>query len=174
MNLIDKFLNKKNQYSFSTSWDIDAPLELVWNELINYQKWPTWCRSLEKIEQRGFFDAVKRGNTIRSTWKGVLPYRITFDSVVDNVTQYSFLSFDVTGDLYGQGMCYFRASHDITTIHFIWNVSPTKLWIKMSSPFARVIFIENHNYIMDQTLAGFVSMITRKTQSMALNKTVCQ
>lgn len=44
-------------------------------------------------------------------------------------------------------------------------VSPTKLWMKMSSPFARPVFIENHDQIMEQAILGFTHMIKQKQKS---------
>ena len=165
MSLFYDFLNKKNRYCFNNSWNIDAPVELIWDELINYKQWPLWCDGLERIEKLDEFDHLQIGNNIRSTWKGSLPYNITFDSVIKDFMQYSFLSFNVTGDLRGEGLCSFLPSQDNTTINFKWKVSPTQLWIKMSSPFARTVFIENHNYIMRQVVSGFTRMIAPKISS---------
>ena len=162
MSPFNDFLNKKNQYYFNSSWNIDAPLELIWNELINYKKWSAWCEGLEKIEPLDQFDHLQKGNNIRSIWKGALPYSITFDAVIKDFIQYSFLSFNVSGDLYGEGICHFLSSHDHTTINFIWNVSPTKLWMKMSSPFARPAFIKNHDHILEHAITGFTQMIEQK------------
>ncbi len=156
------FLNKKNRYYFNNSWNIDAPIELIWNEFVNYKQWSFWCDGLERMEQLDGFDHLQIGNNVRSTWKGLLPYRITFNSVIKDFMQYSFLSFNVTGDLHGEGLCYFLPSQDNTTINFIWKVSPTKLWIKVCSPFVRTIFIENHNYIMRRIISGSIRMIAQK------------
>ncbi len=161
MLLFDDFLNKKNQYSFSNFWLVDAPLELIWDELVNYKKWPTWCDGLEKIESLDQFGPLQKGNNIRSIWKGFLPYPITFDAVVQDFIRYSFLSFNVTGDLYGEGICHFVSSPGRTTIHLIWNVSPTKLWMKMGSLVAKSVLVENHNHIMGQAITGFTQMISK-------------
>ncbi|MBC8440235.1 MAG: hypothetical protein H8D87_11180 [Deltaproteobacteria bacterium] len=165
----DDFLNKKNLYRFNSSFNIDAPLELIWNELINYKKWPDWCKGLQRIEPLDQFDHLQKGNNIRSVWKGALPYTIVVDAVVRDFIQYSFLSFAVTGDLYGEGRCYFLPSRDNTIINFIWNVSPTKLWMKMSSPFARSVFIENHDQIVEQAVTGFTRRIEQKLGFFMLN-----
>lgn len=169
MNPFNDYLNRKNHYTFNSSWNIDAPLELIWDELINYKKWPTWCGGLEKIEPRGQFDCLQKGNNIRSIWKGSLPYNICFDATIRDFDLYSFLSFNVTGDLYGEGICNFLPSQDNTTIKFIWNVSPTKLWMKMSSPFARPVFLENHNQIIEQSITGFTRMIEQKKHKRPLS-----
>lgn len=162
INLFYKLLNKKNRYHFNNSWNIDAPVELIWDELINYKQWPLGYDGLGKIEQLDESDHLQIGNNIRSTWKGSLPYSITFDSIITDFTKYSFIAFNVTGDLYGKGICSFLPSQYNTTINFNWNVSPTQLWIKMSSPFVRTIFIENHNYIMKQIISRFTHMIGQK------------
>lgn len=159
----DEFLNKQNQYHFDNSWKINAPLELIWNEVINYKKWPVWCDALKKIEQLDPFDHLEIGNNIRSIWKGALPYSLCFDARVKDFSPYSFLSFRVSGDLYGEGICRFLSSPGNTTLNFIWNVSPTKLWMKMSAPLVRPVFIENHNQIVEHAISGFTQMIARKS-----------
>lgn len=160
-HLFEDFLNKKNQYSFNNLWRINAPLELIWNEAINYKKWPLWCDGLEKIEPLDQFCHLQKGNNIRSIWKGFLPYTITFDAVVQDFIKYSFLSFNVTGDLYGEGVCYFESFPDATTIRLVWNVAPTKFWMKMGSLVARPVFIENHNHILEQAITGFTQIISK-------------
>jgi len=161
MSRFDDFLNRKNRYCFNTTWRFDEPIEKIWNELVNYEKWPAWCNGLEKIEPVDPYDHLRKGNNIRSIWKGALPYTITFDAVIKEFIQYSFLSFRVTGDLCGEGICHFLSSPGHTAINLIWDVSPTKLWMKMSSPIARPVFIENHNHIMALALTGFSQMLAQ-------------
>lgn len=161
INLFHTFFNKTNHYSFHNSWLVDAPLKQTWNALIRYEKWPVWCDALKKIEALNRFDQIRKGNRIRSAWKGTLSYDICFDAIIRQVTPYSFVSFDVAGDLDGKGFCHFSPAGDATTIDFTWNVSPTKLWMKMSSPLARPVFIENHNQIIEQSISGFTRMIEK-------------
>jgi len=156
------FIDKNSCYLFHNSWKINAPVELIWNELINFKKWPAWCEGLESIEPLGQFSSLQEGNQVKSMWKGILPYTITFNAEIKDFTLYSFLSFSVTGDLHGNGTCHFLSGNDFTNIHFTWNVSTTKLWMRMSSPLIRPLFIENHNRIMDQGLIGFKRMISAK------------
>lgn len=167
MNPFDDFLTRKNLYTFDRVWQIDAPLELIWNELMDYKGWHSWCDGLKRIEPQGRFDRLKQGNHIRSVWKGSLPYSIAFDAVISDFCRHSFLSFSVTGDLCGTGMCRFLSSRDHTFIHFIWKVSPTKLWMKISSPFARPVFIGNHDYILNRAALGFTRMVTKKAAASA-------
>jgi len=157
--LLTDYINKTNVYSFNTTWTIDAPLEQSWDELLNYERWPEWCTPLEKIEALGQPDGVKKGHHIRSVWRGALPYTVCFNAVIKKVVPYSFLSFNVMGDLRGEGICHFLESDAHTSVNFVWNVSPTKLWMRVSSPFARPIFIGNHDHIIEHTVHGLMRMI---------------
>ncbi len=170
IRFLNDYIDKTNYYSFNNCWNIDAPLEQSWDELLNYKKWPAWCDALEKIEPLGLFNCVKKGNHIRSVWKGALPYSICFDAIIKDVDPYSFLSFNVMGDLRGEGICHFLRSNENTIINFIWNVSPTKPWMRISSPFARPLFIENHDHIIEHSVTDFISMIEHKNSLKILNQ----
>jgi hypothetical protein len=160
MHLFDDFVHKQNQYGFNNFWRVNAPLELIWHEVIHYERWPAWCAGLKKVESLGSFGALEKGNHIRSIWKGSLPYTLTFDAVLEEFIPYSFLAFKVSGDLYGQGVCHFKSCPGNTAIHFEWNVSPTKLWMRMSSLVARSVFMENHNLIIEQAITGFTQRVS--------------
>ena len=54
----------------------------------------------------------------------------------------------------------FKSFSGRTTIQMSWNVSPTKLWMRMSSLVARSVFMENHNILMEQAITGFTQMIS--------------
>lgn len=166
MTPFTSYIDKNSCYMFHNSWKIHAPVELIWNELINYKKWPAWCEGLESIEPLDQYTNLREGNQIKSMWKGIFPYTITFNAEIRDFILYSFLSFNVTGDLSGKGTCHFLSCQDVTHIHFTWDVSTTKLWMRMSSPLIRPLFIENHNRIMDQGLTGFKKMIHAKSKDL--------
>ena len=162
MRYCEKILNRKNQYTFNNYWKVDAPLALVWKELMDYQKWPAWCVGLERVEKLDSFEHLQKGNTIRSSWRGSLPYTITIDAFITDFLHPSSLSFTVTGDLSGEGVCCFLCERENSVIHFTWNVSPTKPWMKLGAFFARPVFIENHNHILEQAITGFTRMVADK------------
>lgn len=164
MSPFNDYLDKTNTYYFNNSWRINAPREQIWNELVNYKKWPDWCDGLEKIEPVNRFEHLQTGNHLRSVWKGSLPYSIRFDAIIDKINPCSFLAFNVKGDLHGKGSCRIRPFDSHTLINFVWNVAPTKLWMRMSSPFARPIFMDNHDQIIGQAILGFTRMVEQKNE----------
>ncbi|MCG8683340.1 MAG: SRPBCC family protein [Desulfobacterales bacterium] len=154
LSLLDTYFREKNRYGFEHSWTIHASPDRVWNELSRFQDWPGWWEGLETIQYLESPPGLGRGTRIRSTWKGSLPYRLTFDTHIRNFVPANSLSFWVGGDLAGFGRCRFLADDQGTRVNFSWQVSPTKLWFKMSAPFARPLFKENHDQIMAQAEKG--------------------
>jgi len=59
---------------------------------------------LESVEKLDVFENLQKGNTIRSSWRGSLPYTITIDALITDFIHPSSLSFSVTGDLSGKGL----------------------------------------------------------------------
>ncbi len=159
INLFNDFIDRQNAYSFNNYWDVHAPLEQSWQTLFNYEQWTAWCDPLEKVEPLGRFGRLGKGNQIRSVWKGALPYRVSFDARITDLAPYSYLSFDVTGDLCGNGVCFFMGTGPHTRIRFTWNVSPTRFWMRLGSPFAKSLFSANHDLVMEQAVTGLVRMV---------------
>jgi hypothetical protein len=67
------------EFRFVSVWNIEAPLAHVCNAISNCLHWPHWWKGVEKVEEfdPGGMDGV--GSLGRLTWKGRLPYRLTFD-----------------------------------------------------------------------------------------------
>ncbi len=160
---INTFLSTYNKYRFKNSWEIDAPLKPVWNEIVNYTNWPEWCYGVHEVKNIDIISTdIKKGNKFRSIWKGTLPYTLTFEAKITNLIPYTFISFKVKGDLDGIGVCRLSTRNNITTVNFVWNVSPTKLWMKCLAPFAKPLFTRNHNRIVDSGLNELRTLIINK------------
>lgn len=153
--LFNTYFINKNQYTFDNTWEVNTSLDRVWDELVLFEKWPLWWEGLESIHRKDSLETLGRGSRIRSSWKGTLPYCLTFDSLIRAFVSKTYLGFSVTGDLEGYGTIEFASCPTGTRIHFSWQVAPTILWIRMSAPFARSVFQENHDQILSQAVTGF-------------------
>jgi hypothetical protein len=100
--------------------------------------------------------------------RGHLPYSLKFEMVVNDFIACSFVSFTVTGDLNGEGFCQVVPSESGSVVHFTWNVSPARLWMRMGASFARAVFIKNHDQIVDQSINGFKRWIAEQSIAVAL------
>jgi hypothetical protein len=158
LNLLSTYLDKKNTYGFTHAWEVPAPAETIWKTLTDYQAWPGWWEGLSTIESLTPQSPLGKGSRIRSTWKGTLPYSICFDAEITSFYPYFYLEFQVTGDLVGNGCCKFSSCTRGTRIQLTWQVVPTIFWIRMSAPFARSIFQENHDQIMHQAEQGMKTL----------------
>ena len=67
-------------YPLLTIWQIEAPIEEVWEAISHAERWPSWWKGVEKVEQLEPGDEHGIGRVIRSTWKSKLPYRLVFES----------------------------------------------------------------------------------------------
>lgn len=152
------YMTAKNQYDFDHSGELNASPAKVWQTLVDFQGWHGWWEGLERIEQLDNRTFLERGCRIRSSWRGALPYSLTFDTVVRSVVPETSLEFFVTGDLSGYGSCRLIPLHGdrcrTTRLVFSWHVAPTKLWFKMSAPIAHSVFRENHDKIMYKAARG--------------------
>lgn len=66
-------------YQFSTVWRVEASIQEVWDVFSHPDQWPEWWESLERIVEIKKGDIQGIGALHRYTWKGALPYRLTFD-----------------------------------------------------------------------------------------------
>lgn len=137
-----------NRYHLFTEWQFDAPLDVVWDAIYHAEAWPDWWKSVESVITLSRGDADGVGAQQRYTWKGVLPYRLTFVTRVTRIEHLQLLEGRVEGDLEGQGRWRFLRGQGLTTVHYEWQVRTTKLWMTALAPLARPIFRWNHDAVM--------------------------
>ncbi|MDO8730464.1 MAG: SRPBCC family protein [Candidatus Omnitrophota bacterium] len=138
-------------YSFVTRWTLQAPLEKVWEAIYDSDRWPSWWKGVERVEQIG--------SVRRFTWKSRLPYRLTFDMKVTRVEPMSLIESTAEGELSGTGRWTFEAVGGVTLVRYDWNVRTTKAWMNLLAPIARPLFRWNHNVIMQWGLEGLRAIL---------------
>jgi uncharacterized membrane protein len=149
-----------NDYNLDTIFSIDEPIENIWDEVINFENWPSWWIGLERVENLHRSESVE-GNMYKSIFKGYIPYSLSFYAFVDKVVPMSMISTKINGDLEGEGMCRFSEKENRTELSFQWHVKPTKLWMKIMSPLARSYFVKNHDRIMDKGFKGLIKSLKK-------------
>ena len=149
------------EYSFTTDWSFDAPVERVWDAITHPLDWPNWWPGVEKVVavQPGGDDGL--GGVHRSTWKSALPYRLTFDSRVVRVERFVIYEIEATGELQGHGLWTFSAAGAVTRVRYDWNVIANKWWMRFLAPVARPLFRWNHDVIMRWGREGLAAQLIR-------------
>lgn len=137
-----------SDYSFTTYWKFNAPLQKVWNEINNPLQWPFWWKGVIVVTELQPGDEWGLGSVKRSTWKSKLPYKLTFDSRVTAVEPMKRIEGLAFGDLDGKGVWTFTIENNLTIARYEWEVKTNKWWMNLLAPIARPVFEWNHDVIM--------------------------
>jgi uncharacterized protein YndB with AHSA1/START domain len=147
------------QYSFLTTWIVDAPRDLVWDAIYEVERWPEWwrgVRTVEKLEDGQDDDGV--GALYRQEWRSVIPYPVRFETRITRIEEPHVIEADADGELAGTGRWRFFAGRE-TAVTYEWNVRTTRAWMNLAAPVARPIFRWNHNWVMHQGGVGLAALL---------------
>jgi hypothetical protein len=150
---------KPVHYSFTSVWEVRAPVEKVWELLNKGEEWHQWWKSLvgtEVLQQPLNSDT---GQVIRYTWRALLPVTLTIDFRITKKEIYKRIEGVSTGDLVGIGIWTFEEHDGITRIRYNWEVESTKKIVNLVSPFLKGFFIYNHNLIMRRGAKGLAKKL---------------
>jgi hypothetical protein len=136
------------QYDLTTLWQFDAPIDAVWDAILDAEGWPGWWTGVERVVTLAPGDAIGVGARRRYTCRSVLPFRLTFVARVTRVEPLRLLEGQVEGELEGVGRCHVAHDAGLTTVRYEWHVRPTRLWMNLLAPLAKPLFRWNHDAIM--------------------------
>jgi hypothetical protein len=140
--------SQPSHYSFTTKWQIRAPLEKVWDVIERDSDWPLWWKGVEKAEVLDAGDSNGIGQIIHYEVKSFLPFILSFDYKVTTKETYKTISGVASGDLEGIGVWTFEENNGITYVQYDWNVVSTKKIVNLLSPVLKCFFNYNHNLVM--------------------------
>ena len=136
------------QYSFLTTWLLDAPVEPVWDAIYDTDAWPSWWRGVRRVEElvpRGP-DGV--GGISRFTFRSALPYDLVFEMRSVRVEHHRLLEGVASGELAGVGRWRFFVQPRTTAVTYEWDVETTSRWMNLLGPVGRPAFAWNHDRVM--------------------------
>jgi uncharacterized protein YndB with AHSA1/START domain len=149
-------------YSFATIWTVHAQIEAVWDALVASDRWHEWWPCLDRVIQLVPGDDAGIGAVHRYSWRGPLPYRLTFEMVVTRIERPFHLGGKARGDLEGTGQWTLMSGDDGTTrIRYDWNVRTTRTWMNLIAPLARRFFAWNHDRVMRAGEKGLSRLLCR-------------
>ncbi|OHX22086.1 polyketide cyclase [Chromobacterium sphagni] len=142
------------EYRFSTTWRIHAPLPAVWDAIFHADVWPTWWKSAIRVVEieRGGVRGV--GALHRYTWKGALPYQLTFDMRVIRIEPLRILEGQASGAVEGKGVWSFSNHEGCTIVRYNWHIHTTTWWMNWLAPLACRLFRWNHDVVMREGARG--------------------
>jgi hypothetical protein len=146
-------------YKFVTNWQLDAPVATVWDHIHHSERWPQWWPSVVSVVEIQKGDETGVGSVRRYTWRGALPYRLTFDMRTTLVKRHERLEGVATGELSGQGRWALSSEGSVTRVRYDWEVDANKAWMRLLSPIARPLFEWNHDVVMNRGLEGLTAQL---------------
>ncbi|HYY78098.1 MAG TPA: SRPBCC family protein [Actinomycetes bacterium] len=135
-------------YHFVSRWRIQAPIERVWEEIFHAERWPSWWKYVDRVDELepGAADGVGRRQHL--LFKTRLPYKVAFDVRATRVRPPSALEAEATGELEGTGRWTLVPDDGGTLVRYDWDVRTTRWWMNLLAPIARPAFRWNHDQLM--------------------------
>lgn len=150
------------EFRFVTTWRIEAPLSQVSDAIFCCSQWPQWWHSVEKVVETEPGDGNGIGSQQRFTWKGRLPYRLTFDIRVIRAVPREVLEGLASGELEGIGCWHLSHEAPLTTLRYVWHVHTTSPWMNFLAPIAKPLFKWNHDQVMRQGAQGLARLLNAR------------
>ncbi|HEU0024924.1 MAG TPA: SRPBCC family protein [Thermoleophilaceae bacterium] len=136
------------QYSFLTTWLIEAPRERAWDVIEDTLRWPEWWRGVVRVDELATGAADRVGARFAIEWRSRLPYPLEFEFTVDSVERPVSMAGTAVGELAGRGHWRLFEEGGTTAVVYDWQVATTKRWMNLLAPVARPVFEYNHDVVM--------------------------
>ena len=151
-------------YHFVTNWHFQAPIESVWEELVDVKSWPTWWPSWRKARVQGPESKSQLGSTVDNEVRGTLPYSLRFTTEAILLQPPQLLELKSSGDLVGNGKFVLERRDDGTAVTYNWDVGTSNLVFNLLGklPFVRAMIEKNHDYVMDEGFRGLKQRVERQ------------
>jgi hypothetical protein len=134
-------------YHFVTDWRFRAPLQRVWEVVLDIERYPGWWKNFRQVAiTRG--DGRSIGSIIECEVRGSLPYSLRYSLEVMEADQYRHILLRSTGDLVGTGRWAFSGGHPEARAVYYWDVATTNPILNLVAPLAKGALARNHERVM--------------------------
>jgi uncharacterized protein YndB with AHSA1/START domain len=138
------------EYVFIDEWDVDAPIEAVFQAVSDARSYPEWWSGvyLSAEAEPGSRPAVVH------RFKGRLPYTLTVRSETVRREPPALVEADVRGDLSGRGTWTLTPRGGRVHVTFDWRVHAERAFLRLLTPLLRPLFRWNHNWAIQRAKEG--------------------
>ena len=136
------------RFVYVTQWHLDAPIEQVWNALVDVESWPQWWPHVHAVQalRRGATNDL--GTVRRLRWGSRLPYGFTLEVTTTEVRKPARLAGRATGDMAGTGVWELQRDGTGTRVRYTWELALHTRWMRLCAPFMAPVFRWNHEGVM--------------------------
>lgn len=148
------------RYQLVTEWQVDAPIDRVWDALLRVREWPAWWKGFRSVEVLDAGAETGLGMKIQQRWRSLLPYTLVLDLEIARVERHRALEGRASGDMAGTCRWTFGAQDGGTRVRFEMDVRPTRWWMSLPIPFAGRVVAWNYDAIMRWGSTGFARRLS--------------
>jgi hypothetical protein len=146
-------------YTFLSTWLLEARREVVWEGIRDAAAWPSWWRGVVSSEELEAGDAEGIGRRYRVRWRSLVPYAVCFEFAVEEVEEPVYMAGRAVGALEGTGVWRLYERDGVTCVTYDWRVRTTKAWMNAVAPVARPVFKWNHDWVMARGGEGLAARL---------------
>jgi hypothetical protein len=144
-----------NKYHFVTRWRFEGTPEEIFSVISRPEEFPRWWGSVYlEAEEMEAGDVSGLGRSVRFRTKGLLPYRLHWQSRAVEIDKPRRLMVEATGDLAGRGSWYLEQDQHFTDVMFDWQISADKPLLRYLSWLLKPMFRANHHWAMEEGRRG--------------------
>lgn len=138
------------EFHFLTTWDLEAPLETVWETIRDATHYPDWWKYVANVTEVEPTRPDGTGGRYLWKWKTALPYTLSFEMHITRYEPPCLVESEAQGELDGVGRWELKEMQGFTRVTYDWRVSTTKSWMNLTAPILAPAFGWNHNILMDE------------------------
>jgi mannose-6-phosphate isomerase-like protein (cupin superfamily)/uncharacterized protein YndB with AHSA1/START domain len=139
-------------YVFVDEWDVEAPIEAVFDALADARTYPEWWTPVYIDIEADGPPAV--GAVTRQHFKGRLPYHLRTTAQIVRLQRPATIEGTVEGDLSGRGLWTLSERDGATHVRFDWRVNADRPLLRVLTPVLRPLFRWNHNWAIARAIEG--------------------
>jgi quercetin dioxygenase-like cupin family protein len=149
-------------YVFIDEWDIDAPIEAVFEAISDARTYPAWWRPVYlDVEADG---PPRVGAVARQHFRGRLPYHLRTTATVVSIDAPHRIEGTVAGDLSGRGIWTLTPRASGTHVQFDWRVNADKPILRVLTPVLKPLFRWNHDWAIARAKEGLEPWARRRAR----------
>lgn len=156
-------------YHFTSTWQIAAPLETVWQTVSDSESWPAWWKWVKRVTRATPSDTLEVGQKYRYVFATKLPYTLDFEMTLTRVEPLQTIEATARGELIGTGRWDLTHTDGVTTVKYTWDVKTAKAWMEWVDPIMRPLFVWNHNVVMDECASAMAARLQTRLVSPAVH-----
>lgn len=117
----------------------------LWDEVADVQQFPQWWPWLHRFDAR----AMERGDVWSCTVQPPLPYSLSFDITIDEVTPRERITARVSGEITGAAQLTIIPDGDGCTARLTSQLAPASRFLQTVALVARPVVSLGHDWVLD-------------------------